>query len=222
MKKLHLFILLFFTFFLFTGCIKVKHEYYGNGKLKSKTHYRCGKETGTTTYYHSWYATKTMEIEMKRGKKNGKLIKRYFDGNIELLAIYKEDRLEGVETYFYQNGNRNLETHYTNGIKNGPVTSWYSSGEIKESGAFVDDLFDGIWENYDPRGLLTGEGFFVKGIGKRITYDEVGRILCETNFVNNKKEGLETSYLPDGQIEKTYLFKEDRIIEINGVPLDSR
>jgi antitoxin component YwqK of YwqJK toxin-antitoxin module len=38
--------------------------------------------------------------------------------------------------------------------------------------------------------------------------------------VNNKKEGLETHYLTTGEIEKTYLFKEDRIIEINGVPIE--
>jgi antitoxin component YwqK of YwqJK toxin-antitoxin module len=53
-------------------------------------------------------------------------------------------------------------------------------------------------------------------------YDEMGRLNLETNFVNNKKEGLETYFLPNGQIEKTYLFKEDRIIEINGVSIQNQ
>jgi antitoxin component YwqK of YwqJK toxin-antitoxin module len=221
MKNLRLFLILLCILFLGAACTKVKYEYYENGRLKSETHYRFGKETGVTTYYHQQYAIKTMEVEMKSGKRNGKLTKRYFDGSTALIAYYKDDLLDGVETYYFSNGNRNLETHYTNGVKNGSVTSWYSDGIIKESGAFVDDLYDGKWESYDERGLPTGEGLFVKGTGKRIIYDEMGHLQMETNFVNNKKEGLETHFFPNGKIEKTYLFKEDRIIEINGVPIEN-
>ena len=221
MTRLSLFITLFCTVFLLNGCIKVKREFYKNGKLKSETHYRLGKETGTTIYYHHWYATKTMEIEMHRGKKNGKFIKRYFNGVTEITAYYKNNLIEGVENRYYISGNRSLETHYTKGQKNGTVTSWYSNGLVKETGSFVNDMFDGDWINYDERGLFVGEGFFVNGTGKRTTYDEMGRLQCETHFVNNKKEGLETHYLPSGDVEKTIFFKEDRILEINGVSIEN-
>jgi len=92
---------------------------------------------------------------------------------------------------------------------------------VKESGTFVNDLFDGEWEHYDERGLLIGEGSFAQGAGKRTMYDHLGRLQCETHFVNNKKEGMETYYLPSGEIEKTILFKEDRIVEIDGVPVEN-
>jgi len=220
MKITPKFLTLLCLLLLLTGCIKTKRELYKNRHLKSETHYRFGKETGTTTYYHKHYPTKIMEVEMKRGKRNGTFTERFFDGKIKLLAYYKNDLLEGVETHYHRNGNRSMETHYTKGLKNGPVTSWYFNGVVKETGFFVNDLFDGDWENYDERGLLVGEGTFVKGTGKRTTYDEMGRLKCETNFVNNKKEGLETHYLTTGEVEKTMLFKEDRIIEINGVPVD--
>ncbi|MCL2291150.1 MAG: hypothetical protein FWC34_10720 [Bacteroidetes bacterium] len=221
MNHIRLFLTLFCILFLVTGCTKVKREYYDTGRLKSETHHRFGKETGTTVYYHHWYPTKTMEVEMKRGKKNGKLTKRYFNGNVELIAYYKNDLLDGVETYYHKNGNRSMETHYTKGVKNGPVTTWYYNGGLKETGAFVNNLFDGKWENFDERGLLTGEGLFEKGTGKRITYDYMGRLHSETNFVNNEKEGLEIYFTPSGEIEGTYLFKEDRIIKINGVPVEN-
>ena len=222
MKNLRLFLILCCTLLLCVGCTKVKYEFHENGKLKSETHYRFGKETGITTYYHPNYSVKIMEIEMKKGKRNGKLIKRFFNGNTELTAYYKDDLLDGVETYYFQNGIKNMETHYTLGIKNGSVTSWYSNGEVRESGTFVDDLFDGKWESYDERGMLTGEGSFVKGTGKRIIYDEMGNLRQETNFVNNKKEGLETYFFPNGEIAKKYLFKENRIIEVNGVPIENQ
>jgi len=216
-----LFLAIFCTLFLLAGCTKVKREYHNNGKLKSETHYRFGKETGTTVYYHSWYPTKTMEVEMKRGKKHGKFTQRYFNSNIESIAYYKNDLLDGVETYYYKSGQISMQTHYTKGVKNGPVTTWHANGLIEESGAFVNDLFDGDWENYDERGLLIGEGSFVKGTGKRVMYDYKGRLLTETNYVNNQKEGLETHFSASGEIEQTILFKEDRIIEINGSPVEN-
>ena len=221
MKNPRLFLILFSTLFLLSGCTEVKREFYENGRLKSETHYRFGKETGTTTYYHFFYPVKTMEIEMKRGKKNGKLIKRYFDNNIELIAFYKNDLVEGVETHYYRNGNRAMEVYYTKGVKNGTATTWYYNGMLKETGTYVNDLFDGAWENFDERGLLIGEGSFVKGTGKRSIYDALGRLQYETNYVNNKKDGLETYFHPSGEIEKTFLYKEDKIIEINGVSVEN-
>jgi antitoxin component YwqK of YwqJK toxin-antitoxin module len=219
MKHTKLFLTLFCTLLLITGCTKVKREFYPNKTLKSETHYRFGKETGTTTYYHDWYPTKIMEVEMKRGKRNGKFTKRYFNNTLELVAYYKNDLIEGAEKQYYPNGALSVETNYTKGVKNGKVTSWYFDGTIKESGAFVNDLFDGEWVNYDEKGMLIGEATFVRGTGKRTTYDGIGRLLCETNFVSNKKDGLETHYFSSGEVEKTILFKEDRIIEINGVPI---
>lgn len=212
-------LLMLCTLFLFAGCTKVKREYYDNGTIESETHYRFGKETGTTTYYHRHYPTKTMEIEMKKGKRNGKFIKRFFNNKIELTAFYKDDLLEGTETTYYMNGQRSLEVNYTKGKKNGSVTSWYFNGIIKESGHYVNDLSDGYWENYDERGMLIGEGTFVEGTGKQTIYDEMGRLKSEINFINNQKDGLEIHFLPSGEIEKTILFKENRIVEVNGVPV---
>jgi hypothetical protein len=220
MKQTRLLLTLLCTLFIFTSCKEVKREYYKNGMLKSQTHYRFGKETGTTVHFHDWYPTIIMAVEMKKGKKHGKFIKRYFDNSIEVAAFYKNDLIEGLEVHYYNNGQCAQEINYKKGIKNGPIKSWHPNGVVKEIGAFVNDLFDGKWEKYDEIGMLIGEGSFVKGTGKRTVYDVIGSILTESNFVNNKKEGLETHYLSSGEIEKTYLFKEDRIIEINGVPVD--
>jgi len=220
--KIHHFLfILTCTLFLFAGCTKVKYDLYDSGRVKSETHYRFGKETGTTVYYHEFYPTKIMEIEMKNGKRNGKFVERYFDNKTKATAFYKNDLLDGTEIHYYRTGDPSLKINYTKGLKNGPVTTWYSNGIVKESGYYVNDLFDGDWESYDERGLLIGEGKFVKGTGKQIVYDDMGRLLRETNFVNNKKEGMETHFLPSGEIEKKILFREDRIISVNGVLVDS-
>lgn len=212
---------LFCILFLTIGCTEVKREYYRNGQIKSVTHYRFGKETGTTVHHHENLPVRILEVEMRKGKKHGKYITRYFNNNIEVSAFYKNDVIDGIEMHYYLSGNRSKEIHYTKGKKNGPSISWHSNGLIKESGAFVNDLYDGIWENYDERGMLVGEGTFDKGTGKRTIYDEFGRIQMETNYVNNKKDGLETHFLPSGEIDKTYLFKEDRVIEVNGVLVEN-
>jgi antitoxin component YwqK of YwqJK toxin-antitoxin module len=217
MSHTRLFVIFFCILFLLAGCTEVKQEFHDNGKLKSETHYRFGKETGTTRHYHFWYFVTTMEVEMKKGKKHGKFIKRHFNDRLEVTAFYINDLIDGVEMHYYNTGTPSKETHYTKGVKNGPAKSWHLNGLLKESGTFVNDLFDGKWENYDERGMLIGEGLFVAGAGKRNIYDDMGRLKTETNFVHNKKEGLETHYSSSGEIEKIFLFKEDRIIEIDGV-----
>jgi antitoxin component YwqK of YwqJK toxin-antitoxin module len=162
-----------------------------------------------------------MEIEMKRGKRNGKFIQRYFDGSVETTATYKNDLLEGVETRHYHTAGPSMQVEYSKGIKHGRVTAWFIDGTIRETGTYVNDMPDGEWLNYDNRGMMIGEGLFDRGTGKLFIYDDKGRLQSETNYVNNKKEGLETHYLSSGEIEKTILFKEDRIVEINGISIEN-
>lgn len=214
-----------FTLLIFillaTSCTKVKYTYFQNGRMATEMHYRFGKETGTTIYNHEKYPYAAMEIEMKKGMRNGKFIKRYFNNSLEITAFYKNDKLEGVETMFYQDGQIMSQINYVNGVKNGAAISWFSNGVISAQGSFVNDLWDGLWEHFDERGCLIREGNFVVGSGNQFTYDSFGKLISETNYVNNTKDGLETQYSFSGEIEKTILFKKDRIIEINGKPIQT-
>jgi len=217
MKKIRYFILIFAFSILATSCTKVVREFYPNGRLKSEIHYRFGKEHGMMTYYNKNYGGKSLEIKMKNGKKNGKLTRYFFNGNLETTAYYINDVIDGQERIYAMDGSLILETNYKLGVKDGPYFSWHTKGMPKEIGAFNNGNFHGNWEYYDERGCMVGEAKFDNGNGVQIAYTSHGELARKTNYENNLKNGEEIYYAPNGEVEKVFLFKDDKIIEINGV-----
>lgn len=216
LKKISLFIL---PFIFFNACTKTQTDYYENGQIKSVIPYRHGKENGIAVYYNAngW---KELEVKMKNGQKNGKLTRYNFNAKPEAEETYINDVLEGKQIIYDPMGDKILEANYVHGKKNGPYTTWHYKDMLREKGAFVDDLFDGKWEYYDDRGFNVGEATFSKGTGTQTAYDAHGNIMRVTHYVNNLKDGEELSYNPQGEVIKTVVYKADRIISVDGIPVE--
>lgn len=196
---------------LSTACKEVRKEYFPNGRVKSETEYRFGKENGKMVFFDEGNHRPTLEVTMKKGKKNGKLYRYFFNGTIESESYFVNDIQEGVETVYDLTGFKAVETHYENGKKNGPYHSWHEKDVLKEQGAFKDDMFDGEWLYYDTRGFLVGEGKFDQGTGEQHTYDSKGNLVKITNYANNLKNGPEIEFTPSGDTLRVIIFKDDRI-----------
>ena len=212
MLKLKHILLSLLVLFLFISCKKKETEYYRNGNVKSIIEYRNGKEHGMTTYYDKDYGTPTLEIMMKNGKRNGKMTKYFFNGNIEIIAYYKEDIQQDIYQEYDFRGNPIVECYYMDGKKTGTYTTYHEKGMIKEKGAFKDDLFDGKWEYFDERGLPVGEGKFDSGAGYLISYDQNGQLSRITHYKNNMKDGKDIFFTPAGDTLKIATYSEDRIL----------
>ena len=219
MKYLQTAILLISSLLLFNACTKTQTDYYENGQIKSVIPYRMGKENGLAVYYNKngW---KELEVMMKNGKKNGQLTRYNFNAKPEAEETYIDDVLEGKQIIYDLMGDKILEANYVHGKKNGPYTTWHYKDMLREKGAFVDDLFDGDWEYYDDRGFNVGEASFKKGTGTQTAYDAHGNIMRVTHYVNNLKDGEELSYNPQGEVIKTVIYKEDRIISVDGISVE--
>ena len=215
MNILRIQIYLISVIFLASGCTKTKEEHYPNGKIKSEIEYRFGKENGKMIYYDENYGTKTLEIHMKKGKKDGKLTRYFANGNIETEAIYKNDIQEGKEIVYDIRGNKIVETTFLHGVKNGPYISWHEKEMIREKGNFLNDKFDGQWLYYDERGVLVGEGNFSKGNGILISYDSSGNLSRKSTYKNNLKNGPEIYFATNGDTSKILYFQNDRIKSID-------
>lgn len=79
-----------------------------------------------TEYYPNHF--KKMEGEFKEGKRHGKWI------------------------VWYDNGNPWSEGHYKNGKRNGKSITWFENGKMRYEGKYKDDLKVGIWKFYDEQG----------------------------------------------------------------------
>ncbi len=208
--------LITFLALLFFSCKEVKTEYYPNGAIKSETYFKGGKENGPTYMYHKNTPQLMMSYNMQDGKKEGAFEKYYFDGKIEYRATYKNDLLEGKELMYDRDGGVVYEANYKNGKKEGAYITYHSKNMVKEQGSYKNDLWDGDWKYFDERGVLVGEASFSEGTGTLIAYNENGNIFHSTDYINNQKNGEEVSFSDSGDTVKVIVFKDDRIVSING------
>ena len=110
-------------------------QYYPNGALKSHLNYQNGMPTGTDRLYKATgqlilqyrYEKKRLTIESyyQNGKRDtveiyvnglldGKYIRYFDDGQVEVLASYKAGRLNGLIKSFNKNGKILSENNYLN------------------------------------------------------------------------------------------------------------
>lgn len=212
MKNIRILILLATATILFSACTKTEKTYYPDGSLQSIIHYKFGKEDGKSVYMFQRPNTVEIEVEMKKGKRNGDFYRYFENGSLDTYCVYVNDSIEGVETMYTPNGEKSIENTYVHGRKNGPHKEYHLNGQLKAEGQFKNDLFDGEWTYYDERGVIVGEGEFKEGTGVLTSYDAKGHKALVTNYVHNMKDGKETFYTPSGQIYKETIYKENRIV----------
>lgn len=203
---------------LLCGCTEVREEFYPDGTLRSRIAYRGGKENGLAIFYEP-NGAKSSEVQMKEGKKEGRFRTFYYGGNVQSEATYQNDSLTGTYYVYDKDGALMEETNFKHGKKNGQYRAWHARDLIQTIGAFKDDLWHGTWEFYDGRGFLVGEGSFEEGTGTIVNYNSQGLKHKVTQYVRNQKDGDEIYFNASGDEEKRLTFSKDRIIAVNGIPI---
>ena len=69
------------------------------------------------------------------------------------------------------------------------------------------------------RGFLIAEGDFVKGCGDQLNYTDTGVLYKKTHYENGAKNGEEVYYDSQGNISKTIVYKDDRMVAVDGESL---
>jgi len=72
--------------------------------------------------------------EMKDGKKEGKWIGWYENGQKKEEGTYKDGKEDGLWTGWYNNGQKELEGTFKDGKPDGLSTLWYKNGQKKQEG----------------------------------------------------------------------------------------
>ena len=69
---------------------------------------------------------------------SGKVFEVHMGGKKKTEGTYKDGKLEGLWTKWYENGQKELEGNYKDGKKDGLWTSWYENGQKEVEGTFKD------------------------------------------------------------------------------------
>ena len=88
----------------------------------------------------------------------------YDNGKPKYIWHYDEDGLrEGVQKYFYRNGNLMLVGNWKKGQEQGKMREYYSNGVIKRLTEWRNGMIDGPVVEFYPDGQIKKKYYYVKG-----------------------------------------------------------
>jgi len=152
----------------------------------------------------------------KRVRKNG-VYKRYYDnGQILSKVHYNDGKLDGKWTFWYENGQKQLEGNYK------PYEVLAEDCRAERSSPYIfpaKDSKDGKWTEWYENGQKKLEQNYKCGrvIGKWTTWDENGQKMFEGNYKDGGlpgirfaiREGKWIVWDENGQIKSERNYKED-------------
>jgi len=95
--------------------------------------------TGVRRTYHG--GGLESEINWLRGRKHGRAILWYYNGDVLMVETFKRGRLHGKHTAWHTGGEKWSEVVYVEGKKEGRELKWSADGTVEA---------DGIWKNGKP------------------------------------------------------------------------
>ncbi|MFY8187914.1 MAG: hypothetical protein ACOVLC_08135 [Flavobacterium sp.] len=128
--------------------------------------------------------------EVKEGKY--KIVNEYFQ--TRSVLTYVNDALEGLQTYYYLNGNISEETYFKAGIREGESKDYYENGKLKAIGSYKNGELDGLLTTFNPYG------------GK----------VCELNFSNGVRQGNMECMYADGTKNSSLNYEKN---ELHGISI---
>ena len=175
----------------------VKEEFYGNGKLKSRTNYQPflngGKKHGLYEYYHE----------------NGKLRE---------TANYKDGKFEGDFSEYFESGQLMRKGYFKNGEADGVFEEYYENGRLKDRIIYKNGKREGLYETYYENMQLKQQVVYKNGKleGDLSEYTERGMLKERTSYKNGKRDGPYISYWTDADLVVATTGNDDMIIKEDG------
>lgn len=120
------------------------------------------------------------------------------DGNKEIEATLRNNKLNGEHIAYHPNGNRKTVSYCIDGMKNGICSEYYPNEVLKSRSNMIDGFHDGFSQIFYPSGSIEATG----------------------NFRNGKKNGIFIHYMDTGSVDCCKLFSngiEQERIDIDNV-----
>ena len=206
----------------------------GRGGIDKK-----GKKSAKWTFYD--IEGKTISTGYYKKNRRIKTWTFYFsNGIIEQTGYYKSGKLNGEWVQYHTNATKFKVEHYSKGRLDGKYQQFGSNGDITIEGNYSDNVKDEAWiyyhsqltmYNFYDKGIKTGKwyttyqngknafkGEFIDGLpnGKHIYFYSDGTIKEYQFYIFGSKEKLWSKYDAFTLSELTFLYKNNKLIKING------
>jgi len=208
--------------------------YSDSGKLNLSINYYQGKKNGFRT---TFLKTETIEEYFKNDVKDSITYHLYPNGKIKSKVKFVNGREEGLETEYspdgiiitlndYKHGyviNIEKINRFRDGLKHGIWKKFYNNEKIQSEGNYSYGKKDGYFKEFDKNGNLTkiekyendnliDDAPELASLEVKTDYYINGKLKIVQSYKNDIPEGVRREYSPDGQITKSYIFKNGIIV----------
>jgi antitoxin component YwqK of YwqJK toxin-antitoxin module len=171
-------------------------DFAADGKVTGKAVYLDGRKLGTEVEY---YAPGKKKSERAFSYAVARTTYNFFECTVKTapVAENKDKQAHGASTWWFQNGQKQLEGTYKHNVPIGVFTWWYSNGQKQSEGAYVDGVQDGHWVRWHENGQKQWIGGYVMGerTGKWPEWKADGKVVAIEDF--------STATLVDGSAKST-------------------
>lgn len=124
-----------------------------------------------------------------------------------------DDIPHGVNTLYFETGQKKLEVHYDCGVLHGPRIAWYEDGRERSRGENIDGKNHGVWTVWYPDGTKSQEFTMDHGVwhGTYTTWHPNGQPRVKVQFVHGLQQGPLDQFDENGALMQ-------RIDYVNAVP----
>jgi antitoxin component YwqK of YwqJK toxin-antitoxin module len=127
------------------------------------------------------------------------------ENDLKYNILYLVDE-EIVETGFWDNVGKIIETYHKDGLKNGTELEWHENGTLAAKGRFENGLREGIVTEWYENGVKKTEATFHNGQlnGWSEEWDSNGQNAAEGNYQDDRRVGNWTYWDDDGDSHEVF------------------
>ncbi len=181
-------------------CCDVKY-FWPSGRVRIVQEYVDASRDGTETHYFDQHTEgkppRHMLVPLVQGKKHGKATVFYENGSTVWSELdYLDDLREGIETRYYDTGEKMAEYMWRNGEFVGKARTYWKNGRIQSAFPFDGGAGTGMESRFDEQGRLRMQVALVKGKkqGEAKVFDERGELVATLTYLDDEQDGPETRY----------------------------
>ncbi|HEX4130051.1 MAG TPA: hypothetical protein VHZ24_08405 [Pirellulales bacterium] len=180
-------------------------DYAPDGAIASKETYIAGRKIGTEI---ESYSPGHKKSERQYTYASQKVKYNFLEGTSTPVkeADVKPKLAHGPATWWYQNGQKQLEGTYEHDEPVGKFTWWYQNGQKSAEGQYVNGMQDGQWVWWHQNGQKRYEGNYSvdNRVGKWMEWKTDGKIVAIEDFTDSK---VEVQVRPAGKEAKPIVGK---------------
>lgn len=199
------------------------HYFAQDGTLLADIHWTKGLADGPEVQYYPSKKRKAVIPLTPEGVRHGTGV-WYDEAGVKVAERpYVAGKLNGWDRRWDTYGAKVAEVQWTDDQPCCAVRNYWPSGAIKSELSYVNMALDGSETDFFDKDPGTGAQRqkqmtvgLVKGAksGYAVVYDRAGNRWSELDFVDDRREGVETRFYPSGQRQAEYRWRSDRLVGV--------